>query len=208
MQEKWAKICIFSTNFNKRDRDSCIFTTKIAFLYCFPWKLALISGNQVAYFKNAELLFEHGRREMNGMDAPCGAWSFQENSRRWPENLFQKIIIQVSLVRNCLEDSTMRNPVHTSETRMCGDENIYTFNCLDGSTSPIRYSLPGWLVDEDSISEGILSFVEYAPRFFPMVRRYAESSWCCLPGNNEQAKLEIKMIIHNDQIAPRRGKSS
>ena len=32
-------------------------------------------------------------------------------------------------------------------------------------------------MDSDSfLSEGILSFVEYAPRFFPMVRRYAESS--------------------------------
>ena len=36
--------------------------------------------------------------------------------------------------------------------------------CLEGSTPPIRYSLPGWLVDGGSISEGILSFVEYAPR--------------------------------------------
>ena len=36
--------------------------------------------------------------------------------------------------------------------------------CLEGSTTPIRYSLPGWLVDGGSISEGILSFVEYAPR--------------------------------------------
>ena len=25
------------------------------------------------------------------------------------------------LVRNCLKDSTIRNPVHTRETRMCGD---------------------------------------------------------------------------------------
>ena len=30
--------------------------------------------------------------------------------------------LRQSLVRNCLEDSTIRNPVHTSETRMCGDK--------------------------------------------------------------------------------------
>ena len=36
--------------------------------------------------------------------------------------------------------------------------------CLEGSTPPIRYSLPGWLVDGGSRAEGILSFVEYAPR--------------------------------------------
>ena len=36
--------------------------------------------------------------------------------------------------------------------------------CLEGGTPPNRYSLPGWLVDERSISEGILSFIEYAPR--------------------------------------------
>ena len=66
-----------------------------------------------------------------------------EIKRDIPIGVSQYLSIQVSLVRNCLEDSTMRNPVHTSETRMCGDENLYTFNCLDGSTSPIRYSLPG-----------------------------------------------------------------
>ena len=42
--------------------------------------------------------------------------------------------------------------------------NANPYYCLEGSTSPIRYSLPGWFVDECSISEGILSFVEYAPR--------------------------------------------
>ena len=60
-----------------------------------------------------------------------------------PIGVSQYLSIQVSLVRNCLEDSTMRTTVHTSETRMCRDENLYTFNCLEGSTSSIRYSLPG-----------------------------------------------------------------
>ena len=73
--------------------------------------------------------------------------------------------LRQSLVRNCLEDSTIRNPVHTRETRMCGGGIAPIPNfCLEGSTPPIRYSLPGWLVDGGSISEGILSFVEYAPR--------------------------------------------
>ena len=29
-------------------------------------------------------------------------------------------VVKKSLVQNCLEDSTIRNPVHTRETRMCG----------------------------------------------------------------------------------------
>ena len=66
--------------------------------------------------------------------------------------------------KSCLEDSTIRNPVHTRETRMCGGYSANPNFCLEGSTPPIRYSLPGWLVDGRSISEGILSFVEYAPR--------------------------------------------
>ena len=32
-----------------------------------------------------------------------------------------KVKILVLHVKKCLEDSTMSNPVHTSETRMCGD---------------------------------------------------------------------------------------
>ncbi len=35
---------------------------------------------------------------------------------------------------NCLEDSTMSNPVHTSETRMCGDIVPIPSYCLEGST--------------------------------------------------------------------------
>ena len=66
--------------------------------------------------------------------------------------------------KSCLEDSTIRNPVHTRETRMCGGYSANPHYCLEGSTQSIRYSLPGWLVDGRSISEGILSFVEYAPR--------------------------------------------
>lgn len=49
-----------------------------------------------------------------------------EIKRDIPIGVSQYLSIQVSLVRNCLENSTMRNPVHTSETRMCGDENLYT----------------------------------------------------------------------------------
>ena len=49
-----------------------------------------------------------------------------------------------SLVRNCLEDSTIRNPVHTRETRMCGGYSANPHYCLEGSTPPIRYSLPGY----------------------------------------------------------------
>ena len=51
--------------------------------------------------------------------------------------------LRQSLVRNCLEDSTIRNPVHTSETRMCGGYSANPHYCLEGSTSPIRYSLTG-----------------------------------------------------------------
>ena len=32
-----------------------------------------------------------------------------------------KVKIQVLHFKKCLKDSTMSNPVHTSETRMCGD---------------------------------------------------------------------------------------
>ena len=32
-----------------------------------------------------------------------------------------KVKILVLHFKKCLEDSTMSNPVHTSETRMCGD---------------------------------------------------------------------------------------
>ena len=32
-----------------------------------------------------------------------------------------KVKILVLHVKKCLKDSTMSNPVHTSETRMCGD---------------------------------------------------------------------------------------
>ena len=45
--------------------------------------------------------------------------------------------------KSCLEDSTIRNPVHTRETRMCGDIAPIPNFCLEGSTPPIRYSLPG-----------------------------------------------------------------
>ena len=31
------------------------------------------------------------------------------------------LISKTVVSTNCLEDSTIRNPVHTSETRMCGD---------------------------------------------------------------------------------------
>ena len=43
--------------------------------------------------------------------------------------------ILVPQVNNCLEDSTISNPVHTSETRMCGGFSSYSFYCLEGSTS-------------------------------------------------------------------------
>ena len=65
---------------------------------------------------------------------------------------------------NCLEDSTMSNPVHTSETRMCGGYSANPILLLEGSTYVIRYSLPGWKCSCCLLSEGILSFVEYAPR--------------------------------------------
>ena len=42
--------------------------------------------------------------------------------------------IQVSEAMNCLEDSTMSNPVHTSETRMCGGEALNLYYSLEGST--------------------------------------------------------------------------
>ena len=37
------------------------------------------------------------------------------------ENEKYKLVFQVFGVLNCLEGNTMSNPVHTSETRMCGD---------------------------------------------------------------------------------------
>ena len=66
--------------------------------------------------------------------------------------------------KSCLEDSTIHNPVHTRETKMCGGDSANPQFLPGGSTPPIRYSLPGWLVDGGSRTEGILSFVEYAPR--------------------------------------------
>ena len=42
--------------------------------------------------------------------------------------------MQVSQVMNCLEGNTMSNPVHTSETRMCGGIKTYPLYCLEGST--------------------------------------------------------------------------
>ena len=50
------------------------------------------------------------------------------------KNEKNKLVTQVSQVENCLEDSTMSNPVHTSETRMCGDIVPIPPNCLEGST--------------------------------------------------------------------------
>ena len=49
-------------------------------------------------------------------------------------SLLRNLNIQVSEAKNCLEDSTMSNPVHTSETRMCGDIVPIPPNCLEGST--------------------------------------------------------------------------
>ena len=39
--------------------------------------------------QDTKFFLEHEKHEINE-NAPCGAWGFQENSRRWPENLFQK----------------------------------------------------------------------------------------------------------------------
>ena len=59
-------------------------------------------------------------------------------------------LIQLSQVRNCLEGNTISNPVHTSETRMCGDSAIIlntAWRAVHSERScvekPIRYSLPG-----------------------------------------------------------------
>ena len=49
---------------------------------------------------------------------------------------------KIACSKSCLEDSTIRNPVHTRETRMCGGYSANPHYCLEGSTSPIRYSLP------------------------------------------------------------------
>ena len=59
-------------------------------------------------------------------------------------------LIQVSEAMNCLEDSTMSNPVHTSEARMCGGDSLILTTAWRAVHSekvmhekPIRYSLPG-----------------------------------------------------------------
>ena len=49
-------------------------------------------------------------------------------------SLLRNLNIQVSEAKNCLEDSTMSNPVHTSETRMCGELPKSSSYCLEGST--------------------------------------------------------------------------
>ena len=66
----------------------------------------------------------YGKTKYGDKIAPCGR-------KKW-------------LVQNCLEDSTIRNPVHTRETRMCGGYSANPYYCLEGSTPPIRYSLPGY----------------------------------------------------------------
>ena len=72
---------------------------------------------------------------------------------------------------NCLEGNTMSNPVHTSENEDVRGVSLQSFICLEGSTSQeiMRESQSGTAFQAGrdggiSLSEGILSFVEYAPR--------------------------------------------
>ena len=66
----------------------------------------------------------------------------------------------------------MSNPVHTSETRMCGDLcALLSLCCLEGSTSrkvmcesKLCTAFQAGKNSDGFQSEGILSFVEYAPR--------------------------------------------
>ncbi len=74
-------------------------------------------------------------------------------------------------VSRCLEGITMSNPVHTSETRMCGDHvhNPPTaWRAVHRELSCVKsQSCTAFQACEDGdslLSEGILSFVEYEPR--------------------------------------------
>ena len=85
----------------------------------------------------------YGKTKYGDKIAPCGR-------KKW-------------LVQNCLEDSTIRNPVHTSETRMCGDiAPIPTtaWRAVHSQSGTAFQAANGVCL----LSEGILSFVEYAPR--------------------------------------------
>ena len=65
----------------------------------------------------------------------------------------------------CLEGNTISNPVHTSETRMCGDDT-HRLSFLPGRQyiARVGISCTALQAGEESrfLSEGIFSFVEYA----------------------------------------------
>ena len=79
--------------------------------------------------------------------------------------------MKVPQVRNCLEGNTMSNPVHTSETRMCGGEKPRNTSTAwravhreRSCVKSIMYSLPGW------------QRVEFVPvRGHPILRRVCTS---------------------------------
>ena len=94
-------------------------------------------------------------------------------------------MIQILQVRNCLEGNTMSNPVHTSATRMCGDSAHNLTSAWRAVHREYANQVqPSRLIREQmSLIRGHPLLRQVCPRFFPMVRRYAESSQYCLPGN-------------------------
>jgi hypothetical protein len=65
--------------------------------------------------------------------------------------------------KNSLKGYTMSNPVHTSETRMCGGKNIHPLSCLEGSTSSSSQSGTALQADEETWG--------YLIRGHPLLRR-------------------------------------
>jgi len=107
----------------------------------------------------------------------------------------------------------MSNPVHTSETRMCGGSSLKNFYCLEGSTSRnlMRKSQSGTvfqtIIASFSPSEGILSFVEYAPRLlivlpsrqFRIYNNLADEHSDCLADEHRDC-LAVEHSENNNQL--------
>ena len=107
------------------------------FLHTHPLKHALLPNNNKYYFIIFIIIEVKVRGK--GILGVCKIY-VEYVYRRKEINL----LIQVPKVRNCQEYSTIRNPVHTGEMRMCGDIVPILITCQERSTSPVRYSLPGW----------------------------------------------------------------
>ena len=79
-------------------------------------------------------------------------------------------MIQILQVRNCLEGNTMSNPVHTSETRMCGDSAHNLTSAWRAVHREYANQVqPSRLIREQmSLIRGHPLLRQVCPRFFPI----------------------------------------